>query len=387
VFLSYLDGWPHLYSVGLGGGPPLLLTPGAAMVEHVSMAPDRRWIVYNANSGSDRDDADRRHIFRVPVDRASPTQLTTGRGIEWSPVIVGDGNTVAYIAADAQRPPQPTVWSLEKGQARPLAADRVPADFPVSKLVTPESVIVRAPDGVQIHGQLFKSTEGQTRRPAVIFVHGGPAQQMLLGWHYSYYYANAYALNQYLASRGFVVLSVNYRMGIGYGHGFHYPDQGRGASEYEDVLAAAKYLQTRPDVDAKRVGIWGGSYGGFLTALALARDSEVFAAGVDIHGFHDQVLKELSKGSGSGPDDSGDTIPSGPMWTSPVLLVHGDDDRNVPFNQTIELLDQLMGRKVPVELLVIPDEVHDFLLFRSWKTVTTAAANYFERMLRTSPGR
>src|SRR6202040_3816203 len=144
-----------------------------------------------------------------------------------------------------------------------------------------------------------------------------------------YYYANAYALNQYLASRGFVVMSVNYRLGIGYGHAFNYPDRGRGGSEYDDLLAAAKYLQSRPDVDPKRLGIWGGSYGGYLTALALARDSDMFMAGVDVHGFHDLLIRELGKINVSGTNADGDSIPSGPMWTSPMLIIHGDDDRDV----------------------------------------------------------
>src|SRR5207253_2223385 len=112
--------------------------------------------------------------------------------------------------------------------------------------------------------------------------------QMLLGWHYFYYYRNAYALNQYLASRGYVVLSVNYRSGIAYGMEFrealHYGAQG--ASEFNDVLGAGLYLRGRPDVDPKRIGLWGGSYGGYLTALGLARASGLFAAGVDLHGVH-----------------------------------------------------------------------------------------------------
>src|SRR5499427_9657490 len=96
-------------------------------------------------------------------------------------------------------------------------------------------------------------------------------------------------MNQYLASRGYVVLSVNYRSGIGYGRGFREAPgrAGRGASEYQDVVAAGKYLQSRPEVDASRVGLWGGSYGGYLTALGLARNSDLFAAGVDFHGVHD----------------------------------------------------------------------------------------------------
>ena len=110
----------------------------------------------------------------------------------------------------------------------------------------------------------------------MIFVHGGPPRQMLLTWHYMDYYSNSYAVNQILASRGFAVLSVNYRLGIGYGHDFNFPARWgpTGASEYQDVVAGARYLQKDPRVDPARIGIWGGSYGGYLTALALARNSK-----------------------------------------------------------------------------------------------------------------
>src|SRR5207247_8415619 len=130
---------------------------------------------------------------------------------------------------------------------------------------------------------------GGRANPGILFGHGGPTRQMVLGLHYSDYYSNAYALNQYLASRGFIVLSVNYRLGIGYGYDFHQPPNSgsRGAAEYRDVQAAAAYLRSQPRVDASRIGIYGGSYGGYLTALALARNSDVFATGVDIHGVHD----------------------------------------------------------------------------------------------------
>jgi dipeptidyl aminopeptidase/acylaminoacyl peptidase len=399
VFLSYRDGWPHLYSVRATGGEALLLTPGNYMVEYVAISPDRRFIVYNANTGSDRNDIDRRHLFKVPVDAATPTVLTSGPGLEWNPTVTADGKYVAYIASDAQRPPLPTVMPLTGGTAMTLATDRLPAGFPSASLVTPEPVVIRSSDGLQVHGQLFKTREGDAKRPALVYVHGGPPRQMLLGWHYMYYYANDYAANQILASRGFIVLSVNYRLGIGYGHAFHYPEHGgaRGAAEYRDVLAAGKYLQARTDVDVKRIGIWGGSYGGYLTALALGRNSDVFAAGVDIHGVHDRVpavnAEALARGMvGDGISEAdykqglkvayeSSPISTVPTWKSPVLLIHADDDRNVQFHQTVDLERRLVEKGVKVEELVIPDDIHDFLLWRNWRNVLTATGDYFERLL------
>jgi dipeptidyl aminopeptidase/acylaminoacyl peptidase len=203
---------------------------------------------------------------------------------------------------------------------------------------------------------------------------------MLLGWHYEEYYAHAYAINQYLAHRGFVIMSVNYRLGIGYGHAFEYPEEStKGeAPEYDDLLAAARYLQNRADVDPVRVGIWGGSYGGYLTALGLSHNSDVFAAGVDVHGVHDRLVKELDTTTVPTLDDMSDT---GPVWTSPVLLIHGDDDRTVPFQHTVDLESRLRDKGVMVDVLAIPDDVHDFLLFRSWRRIAAATTAHFERTL------
>jgi dipeptidyl aminopeptidase/acylaminoacyl peptidase len=408
VYLSYQDGWPHLYSIQhpMQGGKPKLLTPGAFMVEYVSLSPDRRQIVYNANTGADAHDVDRRHIYKVAVDGSSaPVALTSGQGIEWSPVVTGNGQTVAFLASTAERSPLPTTVSINGGTPVALAADHLPKDLPSAALVTPEPVTFRAADGVEVHGQLFKTANGSARRAALIYVHGGPPRQMLLGWHYMNYYANDYAANQYLASRGFIVLSVNYRLGIGYGYAFHNPEHGgaRGAAEYQDVIAGGRFLQARSDVDARRIGIWGGSYGGYLTALALGRNSDVFAAGVDIHGVHNwdrqgrgaPNLSAALAGDGITEADLREaarvTYESSPIsavktWRSPVLLIHADDDRNVEFHQTVDLEQRLLEKGVNVEELVIPDDIHDFLLWRTWVKVTTAGGGYLERMLMKGAG-
>jgi dipeptidyl aminopeptidase/acylaminoacyl peptidase len=400
VFLSYLDGWPHLYSIAENGGEPLLLTPGNYMAEYISISNDRRYLVFAGNAGGDPDDIDRRHILKVPVDRAQPVAMTSGKGLEWTPFVTGDGKYIAYIAATAQRPPLPAVIPASGGKSMTLAEDRVPANFPAAQLVTPKKVVYKAPDGIEVHGQLFETAGGAAKKPAIVYVHGGPPRQMLLGWHYSDYYTNAYALNQYLASRGYVVLSVNYRLGIGYGYDFHRPEKAgvQGASEYQDVKAGAEYLQRLAQVDAKRIGIYGGSYGGYLTALALARDSKLFAAGVDIHGVHNwtseraagllenrfekipDVQQALDVAWQSSP------VSSIATWKSPVLLIHGDDDRNVRFSQTTDLVRRLDKAGVSYEELVIPDDTHHFMRHANLVKVDAAVVAFFDRVFGMNSG-
>jgi dipeptidyl aminopeptidase/acylaminoacyl peptidase len=410
VFMSYRDGFPHLYSIEHPGstdksGQPLLLTPGSYMVEHVTLTPDGRFAVYNANTGPDASDIDRRHLYRVPVNAATPAPLTAGTGVEWSPVVTADGQTVAFLGSDAQRPPAPAVVPVGGGSARGIAAGLLPADFPATRLVTPKLVSFRASDGVEAHGQLFEppasSTGGNAaRKPAVVYIHGGGPRQMLLGWHNRWEYANDYGANQYLVSRGFVVLSVDYRLSVGYGQAFQFAENttARGAAEYRDILAAGRYLQTRPNVDPARVGVWGASMGGYLTALALGRNSDVFAAGVDIHGVHDRLpaVNAMQQARAIAGDSISETdlrqalrvayesspVAAVPTWRSPVLLIHGDDDRTVDFHQTVDLERRLLAKGVKVETLVLPDDVHDALLWRNWTTTIGAMARFFERTLQ-----
>jgi dipeptidyl aminopeptidase/acylaminoacyl peptidase len=390
VFPWEKDGWTHLYSVSTNGGNATLLTPGEFEVEDVVLSTDRSLVVYSSN----QDDIDRRHIWRVGVDGGRPQAITSGNGSEWTPAPVEDA--VAMLVADARRPAHAAIKPAA-GDLRPLAPASMPRDFPSDRLVEPQQVIFSAADGMQIHGQLFLPPNQRRGEeyPAVLFFHGGSRRQMLLGWHYRGYYHNAYAMNQYLASRGYVVLSVNYRSGIGYGMEFREALNygARGASEFNDVLGAGLYLQSRPDVDPNRIGLWGGSYGGFLTAMGLARASDLFAAGVDLHGVHDWnfVIRNFvpSYNPAEQAEVSRLAFESSPMaaidgWRSPVLLIHGDDDRNVPFSETVDLVEQLRKRDVYYEQLIFPDEVHGFLLHRNWMAAYEAAADFFDRMLKAA---
>ena len=386
VFASEKDGWSHLYSISSNGGAVRALTPGNYEVENVTWSPDRSFMIVSSNAG----DINHRHLWKVSLAGDEPLALTKGSSIEMYPVIVSGGKQIAFLQATAKSPLLPYIAAVDDKGPRPLGPQTLHSEFPSSQLVEPEQVTFKAADGMEIHGQLFRSGSKSGRAPGVLFLHGGPIRQMLPAWHYSYYYHNSYAFNQYLASRGYVVLSVNFRSGIGYGRAFREAKHRgpRGASEYQDVVAAGKYLRSRSDVDGKRIGLWGGSYGGYLTAMGLAHDSDLFAAGVDIHGVHD-----WSRRVGPSPWASGDLAKLGresspisvvEKWKSPVLLIHGDDDRNVQFNQTVELVRKLRERGIEFEELVFPDDVHDFLRHENWLRAYHAASDFFDRKLRHS---
>ena len=387
VFSSEQDGWNHLYSVATNGGPATLLTPGKFETEDVALSSDKTSVIYSSNqAGSDPGDVDRRHLWRVAVAGGTPEALTHGETMEWTPLEIA--GKVVCLGSTATTPAMPYVVTTQGREM--IAKAALPADFPSSQLVTPKQVIFKAADGWEIHGQLFEPKQTGPR-PALIFIHGGSIRQMMLGFHYMDYYHNAYAMNQYLASRGYVVLSVNYRTGIMYGRHFRQPKDGgpRGGAEYKDIVAAGKYLQTLPNVDAKRIGLWGGSYGGYLTAMGLAHDSDMFAAGVDLHGVHDwsDFKSEIPADA---PDHDAfvklafESSPNAAIgtWKSPVLLIQGDDDRNVPFSQTVDLLQRLRAQKVHVEELIFPDEIHGFLLWKSWIRAYGATEEFFGRELK-----
>jgi len=391
VFSSEQDGRNHLYSISTAGGSAVLLTPGDFDVEDVTLSKDKKSILYSSN----QEDVDRRHLWRVAIIGGTPQALTHGETIEWSPIETSDGKNVLCLGSSATSPALPYLITSQGREM--LAKQALPADFPSSTLVTPKQVIFHSDDGFTLHGQLFLPRNASGKVPGLVFMHGGPIRQMMLGFHYMDYYHNAYAENQYLASRGYAVLSVNYRLGTMYGRAFREPPNTiwRGAAEYKDVVAAGRYLQSLPDVDADKIGLWGGSYGGFLTAMGLARNSDLFKAGVDFHGVHDWSVflterpyfgnltlrppdtdAAIKLAWDSSPNSSIDT------WKSPVLLIHGDDDRNVPFTQTVDLVQRLRAHHVGFEQIVLPDEIHGFLMWKSWVRTYGATADFFDRTLK-----
>ncbi len=385
IFPWEKNGWQQLYALDLATGKTKHLTPGEGEVENVTMSKDLQTVFYTTNIS----DIDRRHIWQVDVKTGISRQISKTKNSEWSPVQTENGLAVLY--ATAEKPAWPALLSLN-GAVTDLAKDMFPAAFPQSAMVTPQAIMITATDGMKIPAQIFLPANHKPgeKHPALIFTHGGSRRQMLLTFNYGQYYSHAYALNQYFANKGYVVISLNYRSGIGYGMEFrealNYGAQG--ASEYFDLAGAGLYLRSRDDVDGNKIALWGGSYGGYLTAHGLARASDLFAAGVDIHGVHDWNEGIRNFVSTYNPEKlkafAELAFQSSPEyyiagWKSPVLFIHGDDDRNVNFNETVRLAELLRERKVYFEQLVFPDEVHSFLLHKNWVKAYEASFEFINR--------
>jgi dipeptidyl aminopeptidase/acylaminoacyl peptidase len=373
------DNWRHWFSVPVDGRDPVRepadLTPGEGLAEYMALSSDGEYLYYATNV----DDIDRRHLWRTRTRGGRTRQLTEGEEIETIPAVLASGDYVATLTASAKRPLSVAIVRSRGGEPRVVFPSF--EGFPTEAQVVPENVVLTAADGLQFHNQVFLPPDLKPgeRRPALLFTHGGPQRQMLLGYHYRHFYHMAYAINQYFANKGYVVISVNYRSGIGYGDEFRSaPQRGsRGNSEYQDVEAAGRYLQNHPNVDPEKICLWGLSYGGLLTAQGLARNSDIFCAGVDLAGVHLW---------GSSTDSASVSYQSSPIaemdkWTSPVLLIHGDDDRNVAFSQTTGLVQLLRAHGVYHELIVFPDDVHDSLLYGRWLHSFSAMDGFFDRFV------
>jgi dipeptidyl aminopeptidase/acylaminoacyl peptidase len=375
------EEWDRYYSISINNpqASPVVLTTTNGLIEDATSATfsrDGTTLFYCTNAS----DIERRHIWAVPVDGSSaPRQVSTGDGIETYPAALASGKAVAVIYADARRPA--SIATVPVAGGIPKVITSLPTDFPLASEVVPQVVTYKAPDGLEIHADLFLPTDLKTgeRRPTMVFVHGGPQRQMMPGYHYFQFYHWAYAVNQWLASQGYVVLSINYRLGIGYGRTFRRAQntEARGNAEYQDVLAGAKYLQTRDDVDPKRIGIWGLSYGGLLTSQALARNSDIFIAGADLAGVHlygntlDTAALSYRSSSISQIDH----------WKSPVFLEQGDDDRNVDFAQMVGLVQLLRAHDIYYDLTVIPDDVHESLLHSRWLDIFSRMGDFLHRFV------
>jgi len=385
VFPAEPDGWRHWFSVSVSNArpDPVLLTPGEGEVENTALSPDGRWLYYSANIG----DLDRRHLWRTPVAGGRAEQLTRSPTLATAPAVLGSGNDVAVLRSGPTEPLAVALVPSGGGDAR-VVGPRPPSQFPADRHVIPETVVLTAADGGRSHAIVFlpRDLRPGERRPALLNIHGGGGRTVL-GYpdQNNGFYHLSYGVIQYLVNKGYIVASVNYRGGSAlYGTSFRNPAEysAAGVSEYRDVLAAGEWLRARPDVDPERIGVWGLSYGGWLTGQALSRNSDIFKAGAIFAGV------QLRSTSLDPADLAYQSSPAYNIhrWTSPTLVIHGDDDRNVEFSQTIGVINLFRAHGVPHELIVFPDDTHYFGYFERWIQSFRAIDDFFDRTLIRKEG-
>ncbi len=377
LFFSEHTGWNHIFSMNPDGGDLKDITPGDGEVENFVTDASGQNIYFDGN----REDLNRRHVWKSSVTLGTPKAVTVGEGIETNPRISGENlfcfrstfnTSKVLVRADEFR--KVTV---------PLNPQKLTV-FTTSYFVKPEKVSFQSADGTTLQGQLFIDRTITGKRAGVVYIHGGPHRQMLMGFHYMEYYIFTYAFNQYLASMGYAVLSVNYRDGIGYGKDFRRASRGPGAeNEYKDVVAAAKFLQLIPEVDKTKIGLWGASYGGYLTAMGLTRNPELFKIGADLRCINDWTFDLQDAANGWSITKIGTSTTSDlSKWTAPVLFVYGNDSSSVEFQQTKELAQKLREKNKPVELLTLPNDIHFTMRYEDWSKAFYTVKEFFDKKLK-----
>ncbi|CAM3757748.1 S9 family peptidase [Parendozoicomonas haliclonae] len=399
-------GWDHIYLFELENNQGFAVTDGSWLVQDYAASRDGQWLAYSHNRRArhhyalDLMDMDSGKKVELPFDiQACDTKSSTNQ--YWKPAISGDSAYLVFMSGSKTAPCHLNYLDLATQTSHRLTAEDNYPQHITSHFITPVKEVIKSRDAQVLYSQVFEP-EGQGPFPAIINIHGGPWVQSLPGFHPELGMSFQYAFCQLLASSGYLVLDINYRGGSGYGKLFRQAEERgwEGASDYLDVQAAAQWLSRHNNVDRSRIGVIGESWGGYLSAMALAKDSTLFRAGVVINGCHSfpRELRRSHWGSTLFSCLEGETATeaiarakiaeeSSPwgwldQWMSPVLIVHGDDDRTVSFEESQHLAHALQMRSVKVESLALPDEAHSFLLHESWLRIGNRVLKFLGKNLK-----
>jgi dipeptidyl aminopeptidase/acylaminoacyl peptidase len=399
AFVSDADGWDHLYLVPSAGGSAMQVTRGRYEVTRFSWSPDSRQIVF------DRNEEDRPGVRQLVVATmgADPAQMrletfTEGRGTNtnarWSP----DGRRFVFEHTDGRNAADFYLLDASSGSKPHRLTDSIPPNVDRQALVEPELVRYAGPAGAQVPAYLFvpPGLDRARKHPAIVWVHGDGINQNYDGWHIHRDYGVYYSFHQYLAQQGYVVLAVDYRGSIGYGREWrqgHYRDLG--GKDYEDIAAGASYLASLGYVNADRIGIWGLSYGGFMALQALTVTPELFRCAIDVAGVEDWNDWYRDPGGpwirgrmGRPGDDPTLYRRLSPIYhldkiVRPLLVMHGTSDVNVPFLESVRLIDELVKSGKTAEFIMYPGEFHYFHRAHVVRDAWSAAERFFDRHLKT----
>lgn len=382
-FESERDGFAHLYSISINGGEPTQLTSGQFEVSDVRLSKDKTRFYFTSSEGSPF----QRHLFSMSTTGGVRTQITGLPGLN-QVAISPDESTLADVRSYSNKPPELYLFANQPMDEKAAAAIKPVTTSPIPEFfrngwTEPPIVDFKARDGATVHGRIYKPANWKGGGPAVLFVHGAGYLQNVHRWWSSYY--REYMFHHLLRERGFVVLDIDYRGSAGYGRDWRTGIyRHMGGKDLTDHVDAVSYLVKEHGVDPKRVGLYGGSYGGFITLMAMFTEPDVFAAGAALrpvtdwahynNGYTSNILNLPQSDTESYKKSSPIYFASG--LKGALLICHGMVDVNVNFQDTVRLVEKLIElRKENWEVAPYPVEDHGFEREESW-------ADEYKRILK-----
>jgi len=385
-FTSERDGFNHLYELPFDGGVPKQLTSGKFEIDRVVLSHDKSTFYLTTSEGSFYE----RHLWSMPVAGGARTRITKmagGHAATLSP----DEKWIADIYSYTNKPPELYVQPNEPMAAEKKLTDSSAPEFSTYPWIDPPIVEIPTRDGMKLPGNLYKPAGFKKGGPAVVFVHGsGYLQNVDKSWSTAYYHE--YLFHHFLMEHGYMVLAVDYRASKGYGRDWRTAIyRHMGGKDLDDQVDAAKWLVSQQGVDPKRIGIYGGSYGGFITLMAMFTQPDVFAAGAALRpvsdwayynqGYSGNILNQPQKDAEAYKQSSPIYFAAG--LKGHLLICHGMVDTNVHFVDTVRLVEKLIElRKDNWELAVYPVEDHGFVQPASWTDEYKRIFRLFETNLK-----
>ena len=388
--VSEADGWAHLYTMNPDGGDRRQRTRGNWEVEGAQLTSDRTaWLLHTSEvSPFDL------HAYLLSLSAGPPVRLTTEEGGH-AVTLAPDGKQLADVFSTSNRPPELYLQPARGGGTRSQLTTSPTAEWLSFPWIKPAIVRIPASDGVEVPARIYRPADvGATPNgAAVIFVHGAGYLHNVT--HYWSYYSREYQFHHLLASKGYVVLDLDYRASAGYGRDWRVAIyRHMGGRDLEDQVDAVRWLQKTFGTSPDRVGIYGGSYGGFITLMALFTRPKWFGAGAALrpvtdwahynHPYTASILNEPQ-------EDSVAYRQSSPIYFAegledPLLIAHGMVDVNVHFQDVVRLTERLIELgKTNWELAPYPVEDHGFVRPESWTDEYRRILELFERSLRVAP--
>jgi dipeptidyl aminopeptidase/acylaminoacyl peptidase len=401
AFLSDQDGWDHLYVMPSGGGEALQITKGRLEAWRPAWSHDSTRIAFDANAEDHPGDR-RIGIATIGDDPAQAKihYVTEAAGTNIEPHWSEGDTSLVYQHTDTHNSADLYTVATREGAPPARLTDSMPADIDRTRFVEPQLVHYPGPDGQPVPAWLFvpKNLDRSKKHPAILWIHGDGVNQNYDGWHVQRNYAVYYSIHQFFLQKGYVVLAPDYRGSIGYGRDWRtgvYLDVG--GKDAKDAWMGGDYLKSLPYVDANRIGVWGLSYGGFFTLIAMTDQPRLFRAGVDVAGVVDYAMYYSDPYHGDWtasrigtPEEHPDVYAKASPISHidrlerPLLVLHGTADVNVPFLESVWLMDEALEKHKGdlVSFMMYPGEFHYFsrehVLRDAWHRVD----EFFDTYLR-----